>query len=240
MEDVQTTHDYGTGGIGPRFDVAYTEPRNRLTVAFRLILAIPHLIVVGVWAYLAEILAVVQWFIILFTGKRNRGLFDMQLSWLSYAARVYAYVGLLYDPWPNIGPDQRDEPTEFTPPTYVEEANRLTSALRIIWIIPALIILYVLAIGVYVVSLIAWFAILFTGKHPRGMFDFVVRVHRTGLRTVSYGLLMHDEYPKYLGSEPTGQVGPAGGRPQFAGPTPGYPPQGPPPTPGSPLPPPTA
>ena len=87
------------------YDVSYAEPRNRLTTAFRIILAIPHLIVVGVWGYFAEILAVIQWFIILFTGKRNEGMWDLQWAWLGYAGRVYGYVDLLFDPYPAFGTD---------------------------------------------------------------------------------------------------------------------------------------
>jgi hypothetical protein len=178
-----------------------------------------------------QLLAVVQWLIILFTGKRHRGIFDLQLAQQAYYARVTAYASQLFDPWPNIGPDQRDEPTAYSPVTYVEEANRLTSALRFIWIIPAAIILAVIGIGACVVGIIAWFAILFTGRHPRGMWDFMLRYIRFSLRVSAYGYLMSDEYPKYDGAEPTGQVALA---------SPGYPsPVTPAPAPGSPLPPPT-
>ena len=89
------------------YDVVYTEARNRLTTVFRIILAIPHVIVAQVWAYLAEILAVVQWFIVLFTGKRNQGLWDLQWAWLGYNSRVFGYVYLLYDPYPAFGTDPR-------------------------------------------------------------------------------------------------------------------------------------
>ena len=57
------------------------------------------------WGYLAEILAVVQWFIVLFTGKRNQGLWDLQWAWLGYDSRVYGYVYLLFDPYPAFGTD---------------------------------------------------------------------------------------------------------------------------------------
>ena len=60
------------------YDVTYQEQRNRLTTAFRFILAIPHLIVSQAWGYLAQILGVIQWFVIVFTGKRNEGMFNLQ------------------------------------------------------------------------------------------------------------------------------------------------------------------
>ena len=87
------------------FDVTTNEePRNRLTTAFRLILAIPHLILVSVWQYAVELVAVIQWFIILFTGKRNAGLSNFSNSSLGYATRVNSYTSLLFDDYPGSSP----------------------------------------------------------------------------------------------------------------------------------------
>ena len=81
----------------PTLDINNTPQRNRLTVAFRAILVIPHAIVLNIWDNLTQIISVVQWFIILFTGKRNKSIWALQNSWLSYAARVESYGALLYD-----------------------------------------------------------------------------------------------------------------------------------------------
>jgi hypothetical protein len=75
--------------------------------------------------------------------------------------------------------------------------NRLTVGLRIIWAIPAIIIAAVLAIASFFVGIVSWFAILFTGKHPRGMFDFILKAQRYLLQTSAYTLLLTDTYPKY-------------------------------------------
>ena len=72
-------------------DVGYADKRNRLTCAFRGILAIPHVIVAYFWGIVAEIVAIPQWFIIVFTGRRNQALWDLQWSWMAYAGRVSAY-----------------------------------------------------------------------------------------------------------------------------------------------------
>ena len=77
------------------YDVTYTEQRNRLTSAFRYLLALPHLIVLGVWGYVAELLAVLQWFVILFTGRRNQGMWDFQRSYLGYHTRVHVRTSAL-------------------------------------------------------------------------------------------------------------------------------------------------
>jgi hypothetical protein len=190
-----------------KYDVVYTEERNRLTTAFRIILAIPHLIIVQVWAYLAEILAVIQWFIVLFTGRRNEGLWNLQDAWLRYYSRVYGYVDLLYDPYPAFGTDPGPVPvtTQFN---YEEPANRLTNGLRFIWAIPAIVIAAVLGIAMFFVLIASWFAILFTGKHPRGMFDFILRVFRYVLQTYSYVLLMTDTYPNWAATAEAGTPSP--------------------------------
>jgi hypothetical protein len=178
------------------YDVTYEEQRNRLTVAFRIILAIPHLVVAYAWQYLAEVLAVIQWFIILFTGKRNQGLWNLQQSWLGYYSRVLGYISLLYDPYPAFGTDPGNAPVR-TSISYEASANRLTSALRILWIIPALIVGIFVGVASAVVTLISWFAILFTGTQPRGMWEFVLKSVRYTLQLESYALLMTDVYPKF-------------------------------------------
>jgi len=80
---------------------------------------------------------------------------------------------------------------------YDESVNRLTSGLRLIWVIPALIIAALLAIAAFFVGIISWFAILFTGKQPRGMFDFMVKSLRYILQTSAYLYLLTDTYPKF-------------------------------------------
>jgi len=176
------------------FDVGYVEQRNRLTVFFRLILSIPHVIVAGVWSYFVSLLGFVQWFIILFTGSRHQGIWEMQNKWLGYSARVNSYSSILHDVFPPFGTDPGTVPVRYQF-AYVAEANRLSNFFRLIWMIPALIVTMLFGIGAAFVGMIAWFAILFTGKMPRGMFDFMVKAQRISLRLQSYSSLMTDEYP---------------------------------------------
>jgi len=178
------------------YDTTYTESRNRGTVAIRIILAIPHMIVSYAWTIFAEVLSVVQWFIILFTGKRNDSIWNLQRQWLEYTSRVYGYMGLLYDEYPAFGTAPGPVPVT-TSITMDDPANRLTCALRIIWAIPALIISALIGIAVYVVAIISWFAIVITGKHPRGMWDFTLKGLKYAMQTNAYAFLLTDEYPKY-------------------------------------------
>lgn len=176
--------------------IEYTSPRSRLTVFFRYILVIPHLMIAQVWGYLVVLLTVFQWFIILFTGKRNQGIWNMQRSWLAYASRVYAYYSLMYDKWPNIGAEPNGEPIALAF-NYEASASRLTNFFRIIMIIPAAIVAAVVGIGFLVCMVLSWIAIVITGKHPRGLWDFMLKFHRFMTRYFSYTLLMTDTYPKF-------------------------------------------
>ena len=195
-------------------DVTYQESRNRLTVAFRAILAIPHMVVSTVWGYFAQILAVVQWFIILFTGKRNEGIWNLQQAYLAYYARVMGYISLLFDEYPGFGTDPGNVPARSAI-SFEEPADRLSNALRFLWIIPAAIIYIFVAIASVVVLLISWFAIVITGQHPRWMWDFLLKSLRMSLQLQAYSLLMTDDYPKFgegaMAGEYGGSPAPSGG-----------------------------
>ena len=81
--------------------------------------------------------------------------------------------------------------------SFEESGNRLTTGLRFLWIIPALIIGALLGIAAIFVVVISWFAIVITGKQPQGMWEFVLKVVRYTLQLQAYGLLMTDVYPKF-------------------------------------------
>ncbi len=180
-----------------QYDVPYSEQRNRGTVAIRIILAIPHLILVSLWSDLMGIVAVIQWFIQLFTGKRNRALCDFTVAYLSYSARVYSYVGLLFDQYPEFITDEGKTPVRFSMQVEEQPVNRLTVGLRFIWAIPAIIISAVLGFAIFVLTVIAWFVILITGKLPTGWHAFLVKGHKYVLQHYAYIYLLTDEYPKY-------------------------------------------
>lgn len=178
------------------FTIQYDEKRSRLTTLFRALLAIPHMIIMQAWQYLAQVLTIVQWFIILFTGKRNQGIWNMQNAWLGYAARVWSYYSVMFDKWPNIGAEPNGEPTSYSF-EYSAEANRLTNFFRIFWLIPTIIVAFFVLIGASLCTVLAWIAIIITGKHPRGLFDFVAKTHTFMVRVETCALLMTDVRPKF-------------------------------------------
>ena len=180
----------------PTFTVDYTPERSRLKTFFRPFLAIPHTIAMQVWMYLVNVLTFFQWWIILFTGKRNASIANMQKNWLGYAARVMSYSTSMYDEWPAFGPEKGAEPTtyEFAPE---ESANRLTNFFRMFTAIPALVVAMFVLIGAWVMMIGSWFAIMITGRQPKGIFDYLLKTHRYFVKLYSYTLLMTDTYPKF-------------------------------------------
>ena len=217
------------------FDVPYSEPRNRLTNAFRWILAIPHLMFVAVWGYAAELVAVVQWFIILFTGQRNSGIWQFQRSWFGYSARVTSYTYHLFDQYPAFGTDPGNVPVHVELRDE-EPADRLTNGLRFIWVIPALIIGF--GIGIAVARRAVHHVVGDPLHRQAPARD--VRLHREGRAlhpaAQRLRLLMTDTYPKWGTGAPTGSGSGSGGYvppPPTTGPA-----VPPPPPPGGSMPPP--
>ena len=185
------------------------EKRNRLTVGFRIILAIPHLLLVGgpgmgfgagefrtgVLGLVADVAAIINWFIIVFTGKANKDLVNLQQFYLRWRARALAYEALLRDEYPPFG--DGDYPVEAQFPAVLEGRNRWTVGFRIILIIPQVIVLFFIGIAWFITAVIGWFAVLFSGRYPDGLWKFGEGVMRWILRVEAYWLLLHDEYPPF-------------------------------------------
>ncbi len=180
------------------FDCSRTEVRNRGTVAARIILAIPQLIVLRLWNAVAEIVAIIHWFICVFTGRRNASMWKFVNDYLMFESRTLSYVALMHDEWPPIGNDQGSVPTRYEL-AYDDSVNRKTVALRIIWVIPALVIGMLYGIGAFFVAIASWFAIVVTGSQPPGMFDFLLKASRYLAQVNAYLFLQTDTYPATSG-----------------------------------------
>jgi hypothetical protein len=189
--------------------------RNRLTVAFRLILAIPHIILVGGvglgFAYqdnttvkiggetgllglVAYVLAIVSWFTILIGRVHLAGIRQFSLFYLRWRVRALAYLMLLTDVYPPFGDAPYPASIEIVEPA---ARDRLTVALRIVLAVPQLIVLFFVILAWFVTTIIAWFVILFTGTYPQGLYDFGVGALRWLLRVEAYMLLLLDDYPPF-------------------------------------------
>ena len=166
-------------------------------------LAIPHYVVLYVLGIVAQVLAIVSWFIIVFTGKVPEGITNFQAMYLRYQARTFTYAGFLEEEYPPFGfdmvpPDPGDYPrirVDVRPE--LEGRNRLTVGFRFILAIPQLIVLFVLMLALAIVLIIGFFAVLFTAHWPEGLRMFAINVYQYQLRVSAYVLLVVDEYPPF-------------------------------------------
>ncbi|HEY3193014.1 MAG TPA: DUF4389 domain-containing protein [Solirubrobacterales bacterium] len=192
---------------------AALEGRNRLTSFFRYIVAIPWLIVAGIYGFIAEIVAVIAWFAIVFTGRYPDGLYNFNAGYLRMIGRVNGFEYLLTDAWPPFGGDQApDYPVRIGVPPALDQYDRLKTGLRLIIGIPVWLLAIVQAIILSVCALIAWFAILFTGKLPEGLFNPIRSASAYLTRATGYFLLLTEDWPPFSYEEggatpPAGQIG---------------------------------
>ena len=196
-------------------DVDYPERLNRLTTAFRIILILPVLGILllvsgphasgwphhhhlGSFPFVAGgIIFLPTVLMILFRWKYPRWWFDWNVGIAKFAARVSAFLWLLTDRYPSTDEEQ----TVHINIPYPDVQKDVKAGLPLVkWFlaIPHYICIIGLAIGLIIVVIIAWFAILFTGKYPKGLFNYVVGVMRWDLRVVAYAfLLTTDIYPPF-------------------------------------------
>jgi hypothetical protein len=185
------------------------EGRNRLTTFFRYIVAIPWLIVGAIYGLVAEIVAVIAWFAIVFTGRYPEGLYNFNAGFLRMISRVNGFEYLLTDAWPPFGGDDAPGyPIRVGVPPPLDQYSRLKTGFRLILGIPVYLLAIVQAIIVSVCALIGWFAILFTGKLPEGLFNPIRSGSAYLARAAGYFLLLTEDYPPFSYEE--GAAAPAG------------------------------
>jgi hypothetical protein len=199
-----------------RYAVEYPERQlDRLTSFFRFFTVIPILIVVGAivgystgYSEAGEgsanivisgvgILFFPALLLILFRGRYPRWWFDWNLQLLRFLNRVAVYALLMDDRYPSTE-DQQSVHLEFPYPNVEADLNRGLPLVKWLLAIPHYIVLFFLHIGVVISAVIAWFAILFTGRYPRSLFDYIEGVLRWHNRVAGYAfVLITDDYPPF-------------------------------------------
>ena len=192
--------------------------RNRLTTFFRFFLAIPHIILVGGAALggtigssghntrsvgaeggllgaVAYFLAIISWFTIVLTGTHIVGIRQFTTFFMRWRVRAIAYLMLLEDVYPPFGDDQYPAAVEVVDPAGLRD--RVSVGFRLILAIPHFIVLFFVMIAWCITTIVAWFAILFTGAYPAGLYDFGVGSLRWLIRVQAYLLLLIDDYPPF-------------------------------------------
>lgn len=210
----ETAH---SASYAARLDIDYPTQMDRLTTFFRLIWAIPILIILGLLSgagssrYVTEAGRVVESsaggitaglfvatvLVILFRQRYPRWWFDFALELARFGARVTAYMLVLTDRYPSTT-DTQSVHLDVDFPDAQRDLNRWLPLVKWLLALPHYIVLFVLGILVVLATILAWLAILFTGTYPRGMFDFVVGVGRWATRVWAYAfLLVTDAYPPF-------------------------------------------
>jgi hypothetical protein len=187
---------------------------NRATTFFRLVTVIPILIVLAsigggawggwgkdadkaVWIGGAGLLFVPPLLMILFRQKYPRWWFDWNLNLFRFQTRVFAYLSLMDDRYPSSDEEQYVH-LDIDYPDAQRDLNRWLPLVKWLLAIPHFIVLVLINVAAIVVVILAWFAILFTGRYPRGMFDFVEGVFRWESRVIGYAfILVTDRYPPF-------------------------------------------
>lgn len=166
------------------------------------LLAIPHLAIASALQQVGKVVAVISWFIIVFTGTLPAGLAHFQCLVIRYSARAYSHALWLREDYPRFefamtGSDPGGDPIRVDLAPALTDRNRLTVGLRFIWVIPAALFAAVLALAAWIVAVIGFFAVLFTGRWPDGLRDFLVGCGRYFVRVSAYADLLTDEYPPF-------------------------------------------
>jgi hypothetical protein len=199
-----------------QYSVDYPDrPLNRLTTFFRLIVTIPIAIVLGLveGAYTTSydygqgrtvtiataggLIVLPTLLMILFRQKYPRWWFDWNLELMRFSARVGVFLSLMDDRYPSTDEHQGVH-LDFPYPDARNDLNRWMPLVKWLLAIPHYVALFFLYIAALLVVIAAWFAILFTGRFPRGMFEFLVGVGRWTNRVVAYAhVLVTDRYPPF-------------------------------------------
>ena len=193
------------------FSVDYPDrPLNRVSTGFRIFAAIPILILIatiggGAWSLGAGttlalggsgLLFIPPLLMILFRRKYPRWWYDWNLEFMRFSNRIYTYLALMDDRYPST--DERQSVTLDYDYPDAQNLNRWLPLVKWILAIPHYIVLALMSIAAFFVVIFAWFAILFTGRYPRSLFEFVEGVGRWYNRVVAYSItLVTDEYPPF-------------------------------------------
>jgi hypothetical protein len=169
--------------------------RNRLTVFFRLILAIPHVIWLFLWGIVATLAAIANWFATLVKGESPEGLHNFLATYLRYMTQVYAYILLIADPFPGFG-GKPGYPVEIEVDS-PQPQNRWTVAFRIFLAIPAFIIAGIFGYLNRILALFSWFVALVLGRVPEGLRNVAAFALRFEQQTAGYTLLLTGRYPSF-------------------------------------------
>ena len=167
---------------------------SRLTVFFRPLLAIPHIIWLALWAIAVVFTVIVQWFITLFGGTPAAGLHRFLSKFVRQALHVYAYITLTANPFPGFAGETGKYPIDLVLPEPGRQ-NRWKTGFRLVLVIPAAIVSSALSGALFAAAVLTWFVALARGSAPSGLRNLSAYALRYGAQVNAYYLLITDAYP---------------------------------------------
>jgi Domain of unknown function (DUF4389) len=173
--------------------------RSRLTVLVRAFLVLPHLIWLTLYASVAVFVALANWIVTLIKGRSPQRMHRWLVRYLRYTVYVYSYLYVLANPYPPFHGDQRS----YTIDLQVEgpdDQGRLVTAFRLVLVIPAFVLGWVLSQVLQVIALLAWVIAIFLGRTPRGMEQLGLYCLRYQTQVYAYLLVVTDRYPSTAGN----------------------------------------
>ena len=189
-----------TGGAAPypvQYSVEYPESSSRLKALFRIILVIPIAVIYILVSGINGALFPAVLLMLLFRKKYPRWWFDVNLEVERFTARCGAYLFLLRDEYPSTD-EQQAVRLDIEYPDAQNDLNRWLPLIKWLLALPHWIIIWILSYVFMIVAVISWIAIIITGKHPRGLFDFLVGYGQWVYRVIAYSILLTtDRYPPF-------------------------------------------
>ena len=181
-----------------QLEVDPAAPQSRLTVFFRILMLIPHIIILYALGAAQGVITFIAWFAIVFTGSYPAGLFGFSVGVSRWQTRMAGYATLLTGLYPPFALDGAvPYPVRVTIADAFTGRNRLTTFFRVFMIIPHVIVLYLVQLVAGIMLFVGWFAALFTGTLPAGIHNFLSGTLRWQTRFGAYANLLTDEYPPF-------------------------------------------
>jgi hypothetical protein len=169
--------------------------RSRLTVFFRLLLTIPHIIWLELWAVVVMIAFIPNWLVALIIGRPAKPFQRFNAAFLRYTTTVFSYLFLIANPFPGFTGEPGSYPIELEVPTTPEKQNRLKTFFRLLLVYPAFAVAGALLYVTYFVTFLAWWAALITGRMPRGFRDLGANAVRYIEQAYAFLFLVTGSYP---------------------------------------------
>jgi hypothetical protein len=190
------------------YEADYQRERNRLTAFFRLLVAIPWLIVAYIYAIAQLVVVVIAWFALLILGRFPEGMYNFVGGVLRFSERVNGFAYLQTDEWPPFGIGE--DPSypirvNFHPPA--ARQSRAKAFFRLILAIPLIVLSYAVSYALMGVAIISWLTIVFRGYQPAAIHNALAFLMGWNTRASAYILLMRDEYPP-VGDETPVEIDP--------------------------------